>query len=243
MAHKGYLVLAGPQAAGKTTFLAAAQKRSSLIIPLQESRQIIVHRRKRRGAIFMTKEDEIEVIHHDMQRMFSILEAPISGALYVDETNVFTLGHAKAHGINLITGYFKQYCDLLSALEATILFIDVSPHVSWLRRRFKYLARLQDLRPIEIKCTLDLFRRYLNRLHGELDTVYSSLPLPKVRVDGSESIAATRRRGLGIIEDILTDPSRGNDVSWDSITSTQIITPKLRTPLQGEGYIYSPRRD
>ena len=129
-----YLILAGPQAAGKSTAQMALCSEEPSIISLEESRQIIVHRHQRKGAIFMTKDDELEVIHHDMHRMFRILDETVRDQVYVDETNVFTLGHALAHGIDLLDGYFRQYVDMLSRLGTALLFLDVSPEVSWEKR-------------------------------------------------------------------------------------------------------------
>ena len=137
-----YFVLAGPQAAGKSTVGQELCSADSRIIPLEESRQLVIHNSGKKGAIFMTDLDELEVIHHDMTRMFTILGQDRKDRIYLDETSVFTLGHARAHGIDLVEGYFRQYCDLLTKLNAGIIFVDVPPDVSWERRRYRYAQRL-----------------------------------------------------------------------------------------------------
>jgi deoxyadenosine/deoxycytidine kinase len=199
-----YIVLAGPQAAGKSTMIKGFCMQSSIIKPLQESRQIIVRKYKRSGAIFMTKEDELEVIHYDMRRMFHILDNHEDGEVYIDETNVFTLGHAKAHAIDLLEGYFKQYNDLLRALNASVIFIDVLPSLSWERRHHRYAQRLAGLPTKQVESTLCLYRAYLERLHHELNMVYKRLNIPKVRIDGSGTIAQTSLAGERVLSDIGT---------------------------------------
>lgn len=182
-----YLVIAGPQAAGKSTLVNAVASQKPAIITLEESRQIIVHKYQRKGAIFMTRDDEIEVIHQDMTRMFSIIGKGSggTGGAYVDETNVFTLAHARAHGIDLVAGYYKQYCDMLARLQGAVLFLDVPPALSWSRRRHRYLQRLWDFEPSERDDLMAKYEEYLERLHPELNDIFDRLPCPKRRVDAT----------------------------------------------------------
>jgi adenylate kinase family enzyme len=179
-----YFILAGPQAAGKSTLAKRLCGQDSGMISLEESRQIIVHKYQRKGAIFMTNLDEIEVVHHDMTRMFTILGQDQNDHLYLDETNVFTLGHARAHGIDLLEGYFKQYCDLLARLQTGIVFVDVPPDISWERRRHRYTQRLWDLNDEEKQDIMARYEAYLERLYPELLAIFNRLDFPKVKIDG-----------------------------------------------------------
>jgi deoxyadenosine/deoxycytidine kinase len=181
----GYYIVAGPQAAGKSTLKQRICADDPGILPLEESRQIIVHRHQRKGAIFMTAHDEIEVIQYDIARMFQVLDQDRPGQTYLDETNVFTLGHARAHGIDLLDGFFKQYCDMLATLKAAIVLIDVPPDVSWERRRHRYAERLWDLEDEQRARTMARYKAYLDRLHPELLAIYDRLSLPKVKIDGT----------------------------------------------------------
>ncbi len=135
----------------------------------------------------MTADDEIEVIHHDMTRMFTIIGKDSKETQYFDETNVFTLGHAKAHGIDLLDGYFKQYNDMLERLDAAVLFMDVPPDVSWNRRRHRYTQRLWDLSEGERDVIMTKYRAYLERLHDELLTLLDRLTLPKIKINATGS--------------------------------------------------------
>ncbi len=182
-----YFVLAGPQAAGKSTLCQHICSGNSTLIPLQESRQVIIHNCGKKGAIFMNYLDELEVIHYDMTRMFTILGQERRGSSYIDETNVFTLGHARAHGIDLVDGYFRQYLDLLKRFKAAVIFIDVPPTISWDRRRYRYAQRLWDFADQEREETMTRYRTYLDRLYPELLEIYDRLDLPKVKIDGSQT--------------------------------------------------------
>jgi hypothetical protein len=186
-----YFIIAGPQAAGKSTLVKDICAAEPSITSLEESRQIIVHNYQRKGAIFMTELDEIEVIHHDMTRMFTILGQNRPHQLYLDETNVFTLGHARAHGIDLLEGYFRQYCDLLVRLNAGVLFIDVAPDISWERRQHRYAQRLWDLQDDERHKIMVKYKAYLTRLYPELLAIYDRLDVPKAKVNGSAGLEAT----------------------------------------------------
>jgi len=179
-----YVILAGPQAAGKSTLARRICSQYPAIISLEESRQVIVHKYQRKGAIFMTDLDEIEVVHHDMTRMFTILGKGSRNHLYLDETNVFTLGHAQAHGIDLVEGYFKQYYDLLVRLKTGIIFVDIPPDISWERRQHRYVQRHWDLKDEERQQILERHKTYLERLYPALLAIYDRLDFPKVKIDG-----------------------------------------------------------
>jgi len=183
-----YIIFAGPQGAGKSTLIRHLCNRDLKITPLQESRQVIVHKYLRDGAIFMTELDEIEVIHHDMTRMFTIRGQNSRNRVYIDETNVFTLAHARAHGIDLVAGYYRQYCDILKTLNAAIVFVDASAEVSWTRRRHRYAQRLWDLAEEERLHFMARYEAYLVKLRPELLALYDGLDLPKVKIGGNSSL-------------------------------------------------------
>ena len=193
-----YLVLAGPQAAGKST----AQKaiaRAATITPLEEARQIVVHRHRLKGAIFMNKHHELEVINIDMHRMTRIMDTPRGERGFLDETNVFTMGHALAHGIDLVEGHYRQYMDMLKRLDARILFIDVPPWLSWERRKPRYEERLIGFAEEARQARLSEYRGYLDRLYPQLVSIYERLELPKIRVDGSRPLCETEAAVLDAV--------------------------------------------
>jgi len=198
--ERRFFIISGPQAAGKSTairhlarkyedkipMLTRRQKGTGVpdprLVPLEESRAEIVHRYDMKGAIFMSYMDELEVIHKDMTRMFRILREGMDG-IFLDECNVFTLAHAKAHGIDLTEGYYRQYMDMLGMLKASVIFLDVPPEVSWERRKVRYEQRHWDLPPEEKAAVMAQHKEYLFSLYPELLAIYDRLDLPKTRID------------------------------------------------------------
>ncbi len=200
-----YVIIAGPQAAGKSSIINKIASYDPKVITLEESRKIIVHKYQRKGAIFMTKNDEIEAIHNDMTRMFAIIGQNIKNQSYVDETNVFTISHAKAHNIDLLDGYYKQYIDMLKSLQCSIIFIDVPPEISWDRRKHRYFQRLWDYNEKDKKNTLSEYKQYLQRLYVELNKLYLHIELPKITIDGKDSIDKVARRVIKIYKEIISN--------------------------------------
>jgi thymidylate kinase len=193
------LIIAGPQAAGKTTVINKLisqpynvadlfpRQDPPLLFPLQESRQIIVHKDVLLGAIFMTAEQELQVIECDLRRMDLIQQRNHKPAVYVDECNIFTIAHALAHGVTQVQDYWDQYVTRLKELTARVIFVDVPPEVSWERRRRRYEQRLIYFAESEHKAIMDNYRDYLFKLYPLLHQVFNCLPFPKDTVSGQMS--------------------------------------------------------
>jgi thymidylate kinase len=195
------IIIAGPQAAGKSTaisqlcsqyqivssFLNRARKKIPAIFPLQESRQIIAHKDVLLGAIFMTPEQEEEVVECDLARMDLILSRRRDHLIYLDECNVFTIAHALAHGVKGVEKHWLEYIARLQRLRAKVIFLDVDPEISWERRHKKYQQRLIYFPANQHKAIMERYRAYLERLHPLLLDVYRRLPFPKELLDGRMS--------------------------------------------------------
>jgi hypothetical protein len=189
------VILAGPQAAGKSTVITHLSRqpytvaplfpggKAPLIFPLQESRQIIAHMHMLLGAIFMTVEEEIEVVQCDLRRMDLILHRN-HRLIYLDECNIFTIAHAVAHGVTEVERYWDEYIARLKRLEAAVIFLDVPPNVSWDRRLNRYQQRLVYFPENHHQVILERYHEYLMRLHPLLINIYDHLPFPKAMVDG-----------------------------------------------------------
>lgn len=191
------VIVAGPQAAGKSTVIAKlssqpqnvapffGDQRASIIFPLQESRQIITHKHILLGAIFMTLEHEIEVVNCDLERMDLILQRNQNQFMYVDECNIFTIAHALAHGVTQVEKYWDEYVVRLARLNAVVVFLNVLPSISWDRRSRRYEQRLIYFPEDQREIILERYHSYLTKLHPLLLDVYSRLPFPKVIIDSS----------------------------------------------------------
>lgn len=195
---KKFIVIAGPQAAGKSTvisnindqyqsfspmFAALGKPDLPFLFPLQESRQMIVHRDVVLGGIFMTGEQETDVVQYDLRRMNIILSQPHDNLVYLDECNIFTLAHARAHGFKGVDVFFDEYIKLLEKLQAAVIFLDVSPDISWERRKSRYEQRLVCFPREQHLQIMKEYFEYLQKLYPKLLEVYDSLLLPKIMID------------------------------------------------------------
>lgn len=192
-------IVAGPQAAGKTTIvnhicshfqalspvLNSANRRIPPMFPLQESRQIIVHKNVLLGGIFMTPEEEQEVVACDLARMDLILNRSKEDIIYLDECNIFTIAHAMAHGVKKIEKHWREYIECLQKLNAKVVFLNVNPEISWERRRRKYQQRLIYFPFNRHQEIMRRYYEYLKRLHPLLLDVYHRLPFPKKILDAN----------------------------------------------------------
>ena len=191
-----FIIIAGPQAAGKSTVIQRLteqyqsirslfpKKKTPLLFPLQESRQIVVHKYALLGAIFMTAAHEEEVVQCDLARMDVILERRGDRAVYLDECNVFTTAHAAAHGILNLESHFEGYAKRLRRCNAKVVFIDVPSEESWLRRLPKYEARLIHFPYKQHVAIMRQYREYLKRLRPLLLDLYDRIELPKELING-----------------------------------------------------------
>ena len=196
---KRLVVISGPQAAGKSTSIKKIHQLLTDVYPcfpgakpivpfaLQEARQIVVHKYHAMGAIFLTEEQELEMIDIDFGRMKTILGELDYRLLYIDECNIFTLAHAKAHGINLTDVYFPQYIEYLQKLNAHFIFLNIPPETSWARRKESYQSRMFRFPESERKGIMERYFGYLETLHPALNEIFDKIDLPKIKIDARAS--------------------------------------------------------
>jgi len=205
----GYIILAGPQAAGKSTTLNYIScKYQSLISPanpqefgghipvyapnghdnlptnlviLQEMRQIVLRNHFVPGGIFMDWAGESEIIENDLQRLDSIV-AKKDNRVYVDETNLFTLAHAGFHNVD-VNAAMDAYLSRLQMMNTLIVFLDVSPDTSWQRRKPRYEERVADFPSVVKSQVLIDYRGYLKRVYPRLHEIFDSLTFPKAMIN------------------------------------------------------------
>ncbi|MDI6721622.1 MAG: deoxynucleoside kinase [Candidatus Aenigmarchaeota archaeon] len=191
MSH-GFFVVGGPQAAGKSSTIKYLHSKYCSTVPmdenvyknlvaLQEMRQIIIHKYSILGAIFMDKSDEIEIVENDLKRMDNILDLD-DDRIYLDECNIFTLAHLKNHCIEA-NKYFHEYCDRLRRLDASIMFLGISPEISWQRRKKRYEERIEGFPPDERETIMRSYKEYLFELHPRISELYEELDFPKTKID------------------------------------------------------------
>lgn len=205
----GYIILAGPQAAGKSTVMNyISSKFQSLVSPesaqefggkipkyapkgfvslqtnlviLQEMRQIVLRNHVVPGGVFVDWAGEGEIMDRDILRLDEII-AKEDNRVYVDETNLFTLAHAQFHNID-IKPCMDDYLQRLTKINSIVVFLDVCPDTSWQRRKPRYEERVIDFPLNEKAKVLSRYRGYLNNVHDKLLEIYDAVPLPKVKIN------------------------------------------------------------
>ncbi|MCX6750683.1 MAG: hypothetical protein NTZ83_04455 [Candidatus Pacearchaeota archaeon] len=182
-----YLIIAGPQASGKTTTKKYLEGKCSdypdkNFIFLEETREIVNKKYSPFGTLTVTRDLEYKMIEEDLKRLNIIEETEKNKDLfYVDETSIFTLAHSTLHGIET-RDYFNEYIDVLKKLNSKIIFIDVNPEISWERRKEKYEKRVAGMHEDEKKNAMKEFRTYLNCAYPELIKMFRQINLPKARI-------------------------------------------------------------
>jgi thymidylate kinase len=194
----GFVVLAGPQCAGKSTaknylYARYMTRESRSQFPrktpprnlrlLQEMRQLVMHERGIHSAIFIDSETEQEIIARDLARLRTTL-CTNRESTFLDETSVFTLAHARRQGLP-IDESFARYREHLASLDAVMLFLDVPPTVSWARRKARYQERIVGFPLDEAAVVLSLYREYLDAVYAETLDLMNRIDLPTYRIDAS----------------------------------------------------------
>jgi len=220
---KRFVVIAGPQAAGKTTVIsvlgeqyenlspliaALGQRDLPFLFPLQENRQIMIHKNVILGAIFMTKEQEIEVVRWDINRMDLILGQEYDNLVYLDECNIFTIAHAKAHGFDCVKMYWQNYMDRLESLHAGVIFLDIPLQLSWERRKHRYQQRLVCFAEKERARIMGEYYEYLKKLRPLLLEIYERLNIPKIIIDASLPKTTVMQKVSKALAELVSSPAR-----------------------------------
>lgn len=197
-----YFIIAGPQSAGKSTtirnlaqlFSSSPDKKTSNAIFLEEERQRIGRRNNLMGAIYMTAEQERDVVDSDLTKMQQLSPSE----LYIDESNIFTLAHANLHGIRT-NEHFKDYCLELKRLNPRIIFLDVHPETSWARRNESYRKRVLGFPESQQGKVMQNYQDYIQAVYPNLREVYDRIPFSKTIVDASKSFRKTIKQIIGKI--------------------------------------------
>ena len=135
----------------------------------------------------MTLEQELEVVRCDLGRMDTILNQPHDSLVYLDECNIFTIAHAKAHGFSQIEEYWQAYMERLEKLQAGVIFLDIPLDLSWERRQHRYQQRLVCFAESEQARIMGEYYEYLKKLRPLLLEAYERITLPKRMINAGLS--------------------------------------------------------
>jgi len=186
MRGQAYVIIGGPQASGKSHAQRHLERTYNNIVALRETGQILLEREKKNGNLLagalVDKEFEKRVLQLDLERMRSIPREP-SNNIYLDESNIFAVAHARVKNPDLAEILFLKYSQALSSFNTGVTFIHVAPEVSCERRERVYTQRYMGSPNLEDRMRRS--RDYIFQLYPFLMELYRILPYPKQQVEGT----------------------------------------------------------
>ena len=181
-----YIVVAGPQASGKSVAQRHIARTYKNIIVLREAGQILLERERERknvlGGALVDSEFEKRVLQLDLARMQNIRHKPGS-YVYVDESSIFAVAHARVKNPDLAEILFLKYTQALDSFNTGIVFTHVAPEISWERRERVYARRYEGAS--DLAARMKRSKEYIFQLYPHLVALYRTLPYPKQQVEGA----------------------------------------------------------
>lgn len=183
---RAYVIIGGPQASGKSHAQRHLVRTYKNIVALREAGQILLEREREEGSLLggalVDKEFEKMVLQLDLERMREIPHEP-SNKIYLDESNIFAVAHARVKNPDLAEILFLKYSQALSSFNAGVIFVHVAPEVSWERRERVYTQRYRGSPNYGYK--MKRSKDYVFRIYPFLMELYRTLPYPKRQVEGT----------------------------------------------------------
>lgn len=189
---KKLFIIAGHQAAGKTTAKIILEEAlrdnfkkypSTKIQSWDEAGAMIIKKHQGGGGQFISTQQEKEIIEFDLARLKKLIINTQENLIIIDETNIFSLAHANARGLNWEKKYLENYLKYLQSLETTIIFLESLPETSWQRRQRKYQERCLGMDEEQATEAMQSYRTYLNNLYPSLLALYEKMPFPKIKIN------------------------------------------------------------
>ena len=179
-----YIIIAGPQASGKSTAKKHIEKTFKNVIVLEEAAEILLRQKGISGGAFVDVDFERDLLDFDLKKMRKCLEG--RNVIYVDETNIFSSAHAKIRDPEVGEELFSGYVQMLNRFNTGIIFTHVNPEASLKRKETVYMKRYQSLDDFRHK--MELSRKYILQIYPHLIDVFKRLDFPKEMVEGGVSL-------------------------------------------------------
>lgn len=186
MRGRTYVIIGGPQASGKSHAQRHLVRTYKNIVALREAGQILLEREREKGNLLggalVDRQFEKGVLQLDLERMKGIPHEP-SNNIYLDESNIFAVAHARVKNPDLAEILFLKYSQALSSFDTGVIFTHIAPEVSWKRRERAYTQRYMGSPDFEDR--MKRSRDYIFQLYPFLMELYRTLPYPKQQVEGT----------------------------------------------------------
>jgi len=156
-------------------------ERYSHVVTLIEAARILFDEDRSKGIVsggaLVGSGFEKRIMNLDLERMNKISLEGNSQTIYLDETNIFSVAHESLRDLVFAQQMYESYMKALSSFRVGILFTNVPPEISWMRRRRIYERRYKGMTDFEERIRKS--REYLWRIYPEMIKLYERLPFAK----------------------------------------------------------------
>jgi len=213
-----FVIVAGPQGSGKSTAQRHLAYSYGNIVTLREAAQILFDEDRRRGIVsggaLVGSRFEKRILNLDLERMSRISLQGNSKMIYLDETNIFSVAHESLKDPLFARQMYEKYVQALNSFRVGLLFTNVPPEISWMRRRRLYERRYRGMADFEEKIRRS--KEYLSKIYPEMIKLYERLPFTKriVHTAGPRSELGPRVVGAfeQICRELSANPIRRNTI-------------------------------
>lgn len=170
-----YILVAGPQASGKTAALRLISENFPNVKIHNESGAEVIKERGLLGGAFVSEEAEREIMEREVHKLHAISLSP---GVHVDETGIFSIAHARSLGYkSLAKEFLPKFKEALKKLDFRLLFLNTDPEISFARRE-KYYRKRGLSEDQLIACRVKIEKTY-----DEFLRLYESLACEKVKAE------------------------------------------------------------
>lgn len=180
------VIVAGPQASGKTTARNYLQKKHPSWQFIPDSNPKTVTGKKYFGAINATSELETRILESDLKNMRNVDN---KSKIIITETGILHCVYAERFLYKkLAEVYFNRYIKTYKKFDVYIIFINTVPEVSWIRKEKDYIKRIKNkgiFDEIEFKKHLDEYKSMIEYLYQHWLEYFNKIPYRKIIVENS----------------------------------------------------------
>jgi len=172
-----YILIAGPQASGKSTAVRFLGEILPKAVVHNECGAFVLSSMRGSGGAFVTEDMERKILECELGKLRGIVDG-----VHVDETGIFSVAHARALGFSeLAEEFLPRILDELGRFDVRVIFVDTDSAISWERRKHVYIDRGFSSDEMEKA------RAKIDRTEGELMRFYENSSFEKVLIENNSS--------------------------------------------------------
>ncbi|MCL4364639.1 deoxynucleoside kinase [Patescibacteria group bacterium] len=186
MSH--FITIAGPQASGKTTALNHLKKHHQDWFFLEDINPFTVIGKNHPGAAYTDTELEgkiLEIVSAKLHKIENHYDQII-----VAEMGIFHLVYGQFIGSKKLSNQFlPKFLKIYNEFNSSIVFINITPNVSFARKRKSYRQRILAKGTTddkEISDSLTVYKHAINNIYPYWLDLYQRLDFPKITIENSD---------------------------------------------------------